>query len=85
MLAAFLGIVGLTLTQTNKDRALGGLREQLQKDVIAYLAAVDVNRFGRPLMPSSDSAPDPDFSRPGSGLYAVVGGENGFRWSSPSA
>jgi two-component system sensor histidine kinase PhoQ len=85
VLAAFLGIVGLTLTQTNKDRALGGLRDQLQKDVIAYLAAVDVNRFGRPLMPSSDSAPDPDFSRPGSGLYAVVGGDSGFRWSSPSA
>jgi two-component system sensor histidine kinase PhoQ len=80
-LAAFLGIVGLTLTQTNKEQALNNLHDQLQKDVTAYLAGVDVNRRGRVLMPD---APDPDFARPGSGLYAVVQGDD-FDWQSPSA
>jgi two-component system sensor histidine kinase PhoQ len=36
-----------------------------------------------PLLP--DTPPDPMFSRPGSGLYAVVIGDNGFHWESPSA
>ena len=32
-----------------------------------------------------DTLPDPMFSRPGSGLYAVAIGDGGFKWESPSA
>jgi len=83
VLAAFLGAIGLTLSKTNADSARDALQDRLQNFVIAYIAGTDVGRYGKLLMP--DSPPDPSFSRPGSGLYAVVLGEHGFRWESSSA
>ncbi len=83
VLAGFLGLVGLTLSQANQSRALSALQERLQNDAIAYITNFDVNRFGRLLPP--DTSPDPNFSRPGSGLYAVALGDKGYRWQSPSA
>ncbi|MDE1965613.1 MAG: two-component sensor histidine kinase [Xanthomonadaceae bacterium] len=82
-LAGFLGIIGVTLSQAKYQTALSGLRDRLENDVLAYLALVDVGRNGRLLMPYS--SPDPSFSRPGSGLYAVAIGEDGFHWESSSA
>nr|WP_026107110.1 ATP-binding protein [Dyella ginsengisoli] len=82
-LAGFLGIIGVTLSQAKYQTALSGLRDRLENDVLAYLALIDVGRNGRLLMPYS--SPDPSFSRPGSGLYAVATGENGFHWESSSA
>ncbi len=83
VLAGFLGLVGLTLSQANKERALSGLHDRLQNFAIAYITDFDVNRYGRVLPP--DTAPDPNFSRPGSGLYAVAIGDHGYHWSSSSA
>ena len=83
VLAAFLGLVGLTLSQTNKDRALNALHDRLQNFAIAYITNFDVNRYDRILPP--DNSPDPNFSRPGSGLYAVAMGAKDFHWESPSA
>ena len=83
VLAAFLGVVGVTLTRTNNDRALQGLQDRLQNFVVAYLAGTEVSRSGKVLLP--DTLPDPMFSRPGSGLYAVAIGDGGFKWESPSA
>ncbi|KRF01833.1 ATPase [Frateuria sp. Soil773] len=83
VLAAFLGLVGLTLSKANHDTALSGLHDRLQNYVISYLAGTEVNRFGKVFLP--DSPPDPSFSRPGSGLYALVIGEGGFRAESSSA
>jgi two-component system sensor histidine kinase PhoQ len=83
VLAAFLGAIGLTLSKTNADSALNALQDRLYNFTIAYMAGTDVSRYGRPLMP--DSTPDPRFSRPGSGLYAVVLGDHDFRWESSSA
>jgi len=83
VLAGFLGLVGVTLSQANQSRALSTLQERLQNDAIAYITNFDVNRFGRLLPP--DTSPDPNFSRPGSGLYAVALGDKGYRWQSPSA
>lgn len=82
VLAGFLGLVGLTLTQTNKARALQTLHDRLENFAIAYITNTDVNRYGRLLPP--DTPPDPNFSRPGSGLYAVAIGD-GFHWESSSA
>ena len=83
VLAGFLGLVGVTLSQANKERALSGLQERLQNDAIAYITNFDVNRYGKLLPP--DTSPDPNFLRPGSGLYAVALGEHGYRWASSSA
>ena len=83
VLAAFLGVVGLTLSRTSADSALQGLQDRLQNFVVAYLAGTEVGRSGKVLLP--DTPPDPSFSRPGSGLYAVAIGDNGFKWESPSA
>lgn len=82
-LAAFLGIIGVTLSQAKYQAALSGLQGRLQNFVIAYITGTDVNRFGKVLLP--DSPPNPSFSRPGSGLYAVVLGKNQFHWESSSA
>jgi two-component system sensor histidine kinase PhoQ len=83
VLAGFLGLVGLTLSQANKERALSGLHDRLHDFAIAYIAYTDVNRYGKLLPP--DKEPNPNFSRPGSGLYAVALGEHGYRWESSSA
>ncbi|MEO8810630.1 MAG: ATP-binding protein [Rhodanobacter sp.] len=83
VLAGFLGLVGLTLSQANKEQALSALHDRLQNFAIAYITNFDVNRYGRILPP--DTSPDPNFSRPGSGLYAVAVGDKGFHWESPSA
>jgi len=83
VLAGFLGLVGLTLTQTNKARALRTLHDRLENFAIAYITNTEVNRYGR-LLPL-DNSPDPSFSRPGSGLYAVAVGDHDFHWQSSSA
>jgi two-component system sensor histidine kinase PhoQ len=82
-LAAFLGIIGVTLSQAKYQTALIGLHDQLQNFVIAYITGTEVSRRGQPLLP--DSPPNPSFSRPGSGLYAVVLGDGGYQWESSSA
>jgi two-component system, OmpR family, sensor histidine kinase PhoQ len=83
VLAAFLGVIGLSLSRAKHETALNGLHDRLQSYVIAYLAGTEVSRYGKVLLP--DSPPDPSFSRPGSGLYAVALGDGGFRWESSSA
>ena len=83
VLAGFLGLVGLTLSRANHESALNNLHDRLQNYVVAYLAGTEVSRYGKVLLP--DAPPDPSFSRPGSGLYAVVLGDKDFRWESSSA
>ena len=83
VLAAFLGAIGWTLSRTYSASELNKLQDRLHDYVITYIAGTDPRRDGTPLLP--DSPPDPMFSRPGSGLYAVVLGENGFHWESSSA
>ena len=82
-LAAFLGIVGVTLSQAKYQTALDGLHDRLQNFVLAYITNTDVTRSGKVLLP--DAPPNPSFSRPGSGLYAVLLGSDGFHWESSSA
>jgi two-component system sensor histidine kinase PhoQ len=84
VLAGFLGLVGLTLTQANKEQALAGLEQRLQNFALAYITNTDTNRYGK-LLPPVETLPDPNFSHPGSGLYAVASGDNGFHWESSSA
>lgn len=83
VLAAFLGAIGWTLSRTYAASELNKLQGRLHDYVITYIAGTDPRRDGTPLMP--DTPPDPMFSRPGSGLYSVVLGDNGFHWESSSA
>ena len=83
VLAAFLGVIGLSLSRAKHESALDALQDRLQKYVVAYLAGTEVGRNGKVLLP--DAPPDPSFSQPGSGLYAVALGDNGFHWESSSA
>ncbi|MEO7068344.1 MAG: ATP-binding protein [Rhodanobacter sp.] len=83
VLAGFLGLVGLTLSQANKERALSTLHDRLQNFALAYITYTDTNRYGKLLSP--DKEPDPKFSSPGSGLYAVAAGDDGYKWESSSA
>ncbi|MFC3652230.1 ATP-binding protein [Dyella humi] len=83
VLAAFLGAIGWTLSRTYGASELNKLQGRLHDYVITYIAGTDPRRDGTPLMP--DTPPDPMFSRPGSGLYAVVLGDSGFHWESSSA
>ncbi len=83
VLAAFLGVVGLTLSRTSAETALKDLQDHLQNFVVAYLAGTEVGRSGKVLLP--DTPPDPRFSQPGSGLYALALSENGAKLESPSA
>lgn len=82
VLAAFLGAIGWTLSRTYNASELNKLQGRLHDYVITYIAGTDARRDGTPLMP--DTPPDPMFSRPGSGLYAVVLGDD-FHWESSSA
>ncbi len=84
ILVAFLGLAGFSLDHAYFVSARAALRDRLQGYVYAYLAATDVGRGGRVLPPDSPP-PHSDFLRPGSGLYAVIDGDNGYRWESPSA
>jgi two-component system, OmpR family, sensor histidine kinase PhoQ len=82
VLAAFLGAIGWTLSRTYEASEVNKLQDRLHDNVISYITGTDVRRDGKPLMP--DNPPDPMFSRPGSGMYAVVLGDD-FHWESSSA
>jgi two-component system sensor histidine kinase PhoQ len=83
-LVAFLGLTGFALDQAYYDAAVAAMRDRLQSYVYAYLAGIEVSR-GLKLIPP-ETPPNPDFARPGSGLYAVIlGEEDALHWESPSA
>lgn len=83
VLAAFLGLVGVVMSVARKGTALNILEQQLRDSAVAdIIAHTDVDRYGRLLPPDS---PPQKFSQPGSGLYAVILGPDGYRWKSHSA
>ena len=84
VLAGFLGLAGFALDRAYAQAALSALRDRLQSYAYAYLAGTDVSTRSNRVLPP-EVPPQPDFARPGSGLYAVMVGQGGFRWESPSA
>jgi two-component system sensor histidine kinase PhoQ len=85
VLVGFLGVTGFALDRAYANAALAGLQSRLQSYAYAYLAGTDVSNRSDRVIPPDASQPNSDFSQPGSGLYAVIVGENGFRWQTPSA
>ena len=85
VLIGFLGITGFALDRAYAHAALAGLNGRLQSYAYAYLAGVDVSSRSDRVIPPDMTPPNPEFLRPGSGLYAVIVGERDFHWSTQSA
>jgi two-component system sensor histidine kinase PhoQ len=85
VLIGFLGVTGFALDRAYKRAALEGLRAQLQSYAYTYLAGIDVSSRADRVIPPDMLPPNPDFGRPGSGLYAVIVGQGGFHWEAQSA
>ncbi len=83
VLAGFLGATGLALDEAFKVSAEASMQDRLQSYIYALLAAADEDSLGRMILP--EELPDPRFSKPDSGLYAMVAAHNGNPpWRSPS-
>jgi two-component system sensor histidine kinase PhoQ len=84
VLAAFLGLTGLALDRAFQSNAEAALRDRLQGNIYALLAAADLDVDGELRLP--EALPEARFSTPGSGLYALVARDDGSPvWRSPSA
>ena len=75
MLAGFLGTTGLALDKAFRVSAKTSLQERLQSHIYTLLAATDADSQGG-MIPPPD-VPEPRFSKPDSGLYAVIANHSG--------
>ncbi len=83
VLAGFLGATGLALDEAFQVSAEASMQDRLQSYIYALLAAADEDGLGRMILP--EELPDPRFSKPDSGLYAMVAAHDGRPpWRSPS-
>jgi two-component system sensor histidine kinase PhoQ len=83
VLAGFLGATGLALDTAFRNSAEAAMQERLQSYIYALLAAADEDSSGRMIPPRA--LPEPRFSKPDSGLYAVIARHDGdTRWQSGS-
>jgi len=83
VLAAFLGLTGLTLDGAFRDSALTSVQSRLQAQAYMLLGAADLDSFGRLALPQT--LPEARFSTPDSGLYAdAMDSQGNLVWRSPS-
>jgi two-component system sensor histidine kinase PhoQ len=75
VLAGFLGATGLALDKAFRVSAEAAMQDRLQSHVYALLAAADEDTAGR-MIPATE-LPEPRFSNPDSGLYAVISRHDG--------
>jgi two-component system sensor histidine kinase PhoQ len=83
VLAGFIGGTGLALDKAFRVSARASMEDRLQSYIYALLAAADEDADGRMIPPGK--LPEPRFSKPDSGLYAVIAGADGASlWHSRS-
>ena len=83
VLAGFLGATGLALDKAFRVSAEAATQDRLQSHVYALLAAADEDTNGR-MIPAQE-LPEPRFSKPDSGLYAIIINHSGeLQWRSSS-
>ena len=83
-LAIFLGLSGLALDATFRDLAQRSLRELLDAQMVALIAAAETDDTGR--IRAAATQAESRLQTPGSGLYAQIRGRGGpALWRSPSA
>jgi two-component system sensor histidine kinase PhoQ len=70
VLAGFLGATGLALDKAFRVSAEASMQDRLQSHIYALLASADEDENGRMIPPQE--LPEPRFSKPDSGLYAVI-------------
>ncbi|MGH8554047.1 MAG: ATP-binding protein, partial [Gammaproteobacteria bacterium] len=70
VLAAFLGLTGLTLDEAFRESALAAVREQLKVQIYSLLAAAELDDREKLAVPKRP--PEVRLDTPGSGLYAQV-------------
>ena len=83
VLAGFIGATGLALDKAFRVSARASMHDRLQSYIYALLAAADEDNSGRMIPPQE--IPEPRFSKPDSGLYAMIAGSDGrLLWYSRS-
>jgi len=83
VLAAFLGLTGLTLDGAFRDSAMAAVQSRLQAQLYILLGAAELDAFNRLTLPQT--LPEARFSMPDSGLYAdVIDSQGNLIWRSPS-
>ncbi|HQC72866.1 MAG TPA: hypothetical protein PLE42_09130 [Candidatus Competibacteraceae bacterium] len=83
VLAAFLGLTGLSLDQAFRDSLQAAVQDRLQAQVYMLLGAAELDGLSRLTLPQA--LPEARFSTPDSGLYAdVMDGQGALIWHSPS-
>jgi two-component system sensor histidine kinase PhoQ len=75
VLAGFIGATGLALDKAFRVSARASMQDRLQSYIYALLAAADEDDGGRMIPPQE--IPEPRFSKPDSGLYAMIAGPDG--------
>jgi two-component system sensor histidine kinase PhoQ len=75
VLAGFIGATGLALDKAFRVSARASMQDRLQSYIYALLAAADEDDGGRMIPPQE--IPEPRFSKPDSGLYAMIAGPEG--------
>jgi two-component system sensor histidine kinase PhoQ len=75
VLAGFIGATGLALDKAFRVSARASMQERLQSYIYALLAATGEDERGRMVPPRK--IPEPRFSKPDSGLYAMIAGPDG--------
>ena len=75
VLAGFIGATGLALDKAFQVSARASMQERLQSYIYALLAAADEDDSGRMVPPPE--LPEPRFSKPDSGLYAMIAADDG--------
>ena len=75
VLAGFIGATGLALDKAFRVSAKASMQDRLQSYIYALLAAADEDDRGRMIPPQE--IPEPRFSKPDSGLYAMIAGVDG--------
>lgn len=75
VLAGFIGTTGLALDKAFRVSARASMQERLQSYIYALLAATDEDERGQMIPPRK--IPEPRFSKPDSGLYAMIAGADG--------
>jgi len=82
VLTLALGLVGFTLAAAYERSAIAGLKERMESWAFLILAAAEPDEADR--IQVSQDLGDPRLSQPGSGIYALLQGEDQY-WSSPSS
>jgi len=75
VLAGFIGATGLALDKAFRVSAKASMQDRLQSYIYALLAAADEDVGGGMIPPQE--IPEPRFSKPDSGLYAMIAAADG--------